>query len=65
MCTDAYKSIRESLSHAGTYNDHKVKITFINSEYLTEENVAEAIAAIKAGTAPTTQVYLTGIISDG
>ena len=26
--------------------------------------VAEAIAAIKAGTAPTTQVYLTGIISD-
>lgn len=27
-------------------------------------NVAEAIAAIKAGTAPTTQVYLTGIISD-
>lgn len=27
-------------------------------------NVAEAIAAIKAGTAPTTQVYLIGIISD-
>lgn len=27
-------------------------------------NVSEAIAAIKAGTAPTTQVYLTGIISD-
>ena len=27
-------------------------------------NVAEAIATIKAGTAPTTQVYLTGIISD-
>lgn len=27
-------------------------------------NVAEAIAAIKAGTAPNTQVYLTGIISD-
>lgn len=27
-------------------------------------NVAEAIAAIKAGTAPTTQVYLTGTISD-
>lgn len=27
-------------------------------------NVAEAIAAIKAGTAPTTHVYLTGIISD-
>ena len=40
---DAYKSIRESLSHAGTYNDHKVKITFINSEYLTDENVAEQL----------------------
>ena len=40
---DAYKSIRESLSHAGTYNDHKVKITFINSEHLTEENVAEQL----------------------
>ena len=41
---DAYKSIRESLSHAGTYNDHKVKITFINSENITKENVAEALA---------------------
>lgn len=40
---DAYKSIRESLSHAGTYNDHKVKITFINSEYITDENVAEKV----------------------
>ncbi len=40
---DAYKSIRESLSHAGTYNDRKVNITFINSEYLTEENVAVKI----------------------
>ena len=40
---DAYKSIRESLSHAGTYNDRKVNITFINSEYLTEENVAEKL----------------------
>ena len=40
---DAYKSIRESLSHAGTYNDRKVNITFINSEYLTEDNVAEKL----------------------
>ncbi len=40
---DAYKSIRESLSHAGTYNDHKVEITFINSEGITEENVAEKL----------------------
>ena len=41
---DAYKSIRESLSHAGTYNDHKVNISFVNSEFLTEENVAEKLA---------------------
>ena len=34
---DAYKSISESLSHAATYNDRKVNITFINSELL-EEN---------------------------
>ena len=40
---DAYKSIRESLSHAATYNDYKIKINFINSEYLTEENVAEQL----------------------
>jgi len=40
---DAYKSIRESLSHAGTYNDRKVNITFINSEYITEENVADKL----------------------
>ena len=40
---DAYKSIRESLSQAGTYNDHKTVITFINSEYITEDNVAEKL----------------------
>ena len=40
---DAYKSIRESLSQAGTYNDHKTVITFSNSEKLTEENVAEKL----------------------
>ena len=38
---DAYKSIREGLLQAGTYNDRKTVITFINSEELTEENVAE------------------------
>ena len=36
---DAYKSIRESLSHAGTYNDYKVNINFI----ITEANVAEKL----------------------
>lgn len=40
---DAYKSIRESLSHAGTYNDYKVNINFINSETITEANVAEKL----------------------
>ena len=40
---DAYKSIRESLYQAGTYNDKKTVIHFINSEYLTESNVAEQL----------------------
>ena len=40
---DAYKSIRESLYIAGTYNDYKVHINFINSQYITEENIAEKI----------------------
>ncbi|MCM1079732.1 MAG: CTP synthase [Bacteroidales bacterium] len=31
---DAYKSISESLSHAATYSNRKVEITFINSENL-------------------------------
>ena len=41
---DAYKSIRESLSQAGTYNDYKTVLTFINSEKITEENVEEKLA---------------------
>ncbi len=40
---DAYKSILESLSQAGTYNDYKVKAHFVNSEKLTRENVAEQL----------------------
>ena len=40
---DAYKSILESLSQAGTYNDYKVKTTFINSEKLNDGNVAEKL----------------------
>ena len=43
---DAYKSILESLAHAGTYNDRKVKTHFINSEYITRENVAEKLAGM-------------------
>ena len=40
---DAYKSILESLSQAGTYNDYKVKVKFINSENITEDNVEELL----------------------
>ncbi len=45
---DAYKSILESLAHAGTYNDYKVKTHFVNSEKLNREN-AEAQLAGAAG----------------
>ena len=40
---DAYKSILESLSQAGTYNDRKVKCHFINSEKVNDANVAEML----------------------
>ena len=43
---DAYKSILESLAHAGTYNDYKVETTFINSEFITRDNVAEKMAGM-------------------
>ena len=43
---DAYKSIRESLSLAGTYNHVKVKIEFINSENISEDNVAEKLSNV-------------------
>ncbi len=40
---DAYKSISESLRLAGVYQGRKVKAEFVNSETLTEENVAERL----------------------
>ena len=40
---DAYKSIREALSQAGTYNDRKVGSSFRKQEKLTDENVGEAL----------------------
>ena len=43
---DAYKSILESLAHAGTYNDYKVKPHFVNSEKLTRENIADMLAGM-------------------
>lgn len=41
---DAYKSINESLFQAATYNDYKLKLVFIQSEKLTDANVAEKLA---------------------
>ncbi len=40
---DAYKSICESFIHAGTVNNCKVKLTYVNSEKLTASNVAEKL----------------------
>jgi CTP synthase len=40
---DAYKSIREALSQAGTYNDRKVEVDFVNSEKLNAANVEQTL----------------------
>ncbi|MFI3248685.1 MAG: CTP synthase [Rikenellaceae bacterium] len=40
---DAYKSISESFIHAGAVNKCKVKLTYVNSEKLTDENIAERL----------------------
>ena len=40
---DAYKSISESFIHAGASNDCHVKLSYVNSEKLTRENVAEKL----------------------
>ena len=40
---DAYLSIAEALTHAGYASDSKVKIRWIDSETITEENVAEKL----------------------
>ncbi|MFR9581236.1 MAG: CTP synthase, partial [Rikenellaceae bacterium] len=39
----AYKSITEAFIHAGATNDCKVKLTYINSEKLTSENIADTL----------------------
>lgn len=43
---DAYKSIREGLMQAGVYNDHKTILKFINSENITDANVAEMLESV-------------------
>ncbi len=40
---DAYKSICESFIHAGTANDCKVKLTYVNSEKINPTTVAEKL----------------------
>ena len=41
---DAYLSVVEALNHAGTANDAVVEIRWVDSETLTEENTAAALA---------------------
>lgn len=43
---DAYKSIDESLFQAATYADHKVKIKYIHSEKITDDNVKDKLAGL-------------------
>ena len=43
---DAYKSILESLAHAGVCHDRKVVSTFIHSEHLTRANVEEKLSGM-------------------
>ncbi len=40
---DAYKSIVESFIHAGATHDVKVKLHYVNSELMTQENIAESL----------------------
>lgn len=41
---DAYKSINESFFQAATYNDRKLKLTYINSEKLSDSDVQEKLS---------------------
>mgnify|MGYP000961112201 CR=1 FL=1 len=59
---DAYKSIRESLYIAGTYNDYKVHINFINSQYITEMTLFTAIQAINTMTLQSTKQYAASLV---
>jgi CTP synthase len=44
---DAYKSIIEAVIHAGAINSCKVKVRFIHSEKITEENVSKKLEGLK------------------
>lgn len=43
---DAYKSISESLLQAATYNDRKLRLIYVHSETLTEEDVDEKLSGM-------------------
>ena len=43
---DAYKSINEALFQAATYADHKLKLVYIHSEKLTDDNVEEKLSGM-------------------
>ncbi len=43
---DAYKSISESLSHAATYNDRKLRLVYIHSEKLNDNNVDQQLSPL-------------------
>ena len=43
---DSYKSILESLIHAGTENQIKVKVNLIHSEYLDNNNIKEKLSEL-------------------
>jgi CTP synthase len=44
---DSYKSIAEAFIHAGVVNECKVKLDWIHSETLTEENIGEKLKDLK------------------
>jgi CTP synthase len=44
---DSYKSIAEAFIHAGVVNDCKVKLKWIHSESLTEENIKDKLEGLK------------------
>jgi len=44
---DAYKSINEAFIHAGASNECEVKVTYIHSELLTEDNASQKLAGFK------------------
>ncbi|KAH0571154.1 CTP synthase [Spironucleus salmonicida] len=50
--SDAYKSVFESLTHAGIANDTKVEIVKIDSESLTPETVATALESVSGVLVP-------------